>query len=95
MADREKYFRSRTVSGKLELKAMSICDTLGHDYIVIRDDRSASSFGCIDCDIWGCVENVETGEQIHGSIFTYRCGEAPKLEVDSDSVDILSSLYGA
>lgn len=95
MADRWDYFRAKTMIGKLELEAMLVCDSLGHDYIVIRDDRHASSFGCIDCNIWGCVESGNPSDPIHGSIFSYRCGEAPKLEVDDDSVDILGAIYGS
>lgn len=90
--DRYEYFRSRTEIGKLENEAKVIAGDLGHEYILVRDDRHATSFGCTTCNIWGCVESETTGEKIHGSIFAYQCGQAPRVEVGEDGVDILRAL---
>lgn len=92
--DRSRYFRSRTKIGKLEGKGMESMYELGHrDYVMIRDDRFATSFGCRTCDTWGCVETEDKNNPIHGTIFEYHCGQAPKLEVGKDGVDILEALY--
>lgn len=93
--DRFQYFRSRTAIGKLENIALAQLYELGHHaQIMIRDDRYATSMGCKDCDTWGCVETDDKKNPIHGTIFEYRCGMAPKLEVTQDGVDILRAISG-
>lgn len=92
--DRSKYFRSRTKIGKLEAIGMELMYEHGHkDYVIIRDDRLATSFGCKTCETWGCVELENKEKPVHGTVFEYRCGTAPKLEVTQDGVDILEALY--
>ena len=64
--DRSKYFRARTKIGRIELKAQAVCDDLGHEFFMIRDDRSATSFGCSDCKVWGCAEVDGKKAAFHG-----------------------------
>jgi len=91
--DRSNYFRARTKIGRIELKAQALCDDLGHEFFMIRDDRSATSFGCSDCNVWGCAEVDGRKATFHGTIFEYKCGEAPKLEVTEDDIDILAAIF--
>ena len=94
--DRTKYFRSRTKIGKLEAIAMETLYEQGHrDYVIIRDDRLATSFGCNTCGTWGCVETEDKARPIHGTVFQYRCGASPEQEVTQDGIDILEALYGS
>lgn len=86
------YFRAKTAIGKLENIGLSQLYELGHDdYVTIRDDKYATSMGCRSCNTWGCVETDDKKNPIHGTIFEYRCGMAPKLEVTQDGLDILRS----
>ena len=88
--DRFKYFRAKTDIGKLENIGLSQLFELGlDDYVMIRDDKYATSMGCRSCNTWGCVETDDKKNPIHGTIFEYRCGMAPKLEVTQDGLDIL------
>ena len=91
--DRSGYFRARTKIGRIELKAQAVCDELGHDFFMIRDDRFATSFGCRTCEVWGCAEVDGNKSAFHGTIFEYKCGEAPRLEITEDDIDILAAIF--
>jgi len=91
--DRSDYFRARTKIGRIELEAQAVCDDLGHEFFMIRDDRFATSFGCSTCKVWGCAEIDGNKSAYHGTIFEYKCGEAPTLEVTEDDVDILAAIF--
>lgn len=91
--DRSDYFRARTKIGRIELEAQAVCDDLGHEFFMIRDDRLATSFGCSTCNVWGCAEIDGNKSTYHGTIFEYKCGEAPTLEVTEDDIDILAAIF--
>jgi hypothetical protein len=94
MANRDQYWRSRSRIGRIEAKGLVQAHLLQHKVELIKDDRHATSFYCVDCGIFGCAEAVyATPASIHGPIFEYECGFAPKPEVTDEQVEILAAIY--
>lgn len=94
MANRQQYWRERTRLGMIEAKGVSQAHLLNHKFELIKDDKHATSFYCVDCGIFGCAESlVGQPVSIHGPIFEYECGFAPKPEVTDEQVEILAALY--